>query len=243
MTRPRRSRDERERFVPDSEAPEPRYDEPEPSPPDDRMPPAERAALEGPSPAHLRLQAEQLLQRREAAAPEAWAALGNEVRQLLPRMLDDVAVQRHDAVRQKLIATLGQLEIPAAIPRLGEILSDREESATTRAFAANALGRLADPQVVALLARAVGDKDEMVRRQVARALGATDHPDAVAHLMAMKDDPSAEVAQTASEELLRYETTSGTKLGGRSRPARRAKGKRKPAADSDADPDADRRRR
>jgi HEAT repeat protein len=222
-----------ERFVPDSEAPEFRHDETEDPRAGDRMPPPDRAALEGSTLAHLRLKAERLLQRREAAAPEAWAALGPGVRELLPRMLDDVAVQRHEAVRQKLIATLGQLELTAAIPRLGGILSDADEAPATRAFAANALGRIGDPQVVPVLGSAVRDKDEMVRRQVARALGAVEHAEAVVHLLALKDDASAEVARTAADELVRYEAASGMKLGGRRRPTRRTTRKRTPAAESD----------
>lgn len=235
MTRRRGGKDERERFVPDSESPEPRYNEPDPTPSDDRMPQAGRPADAGSSRAELRVWAERLLLRREAADPEAWAALGPEVRQLLPRLLDDMAIRRNEAVLQKLMATLGQLGISDAIPRLGEMLSDRHESATTRAYAANALGRLANPQVVAWLARAVGDKDDMVRRQVARALGAIDQPDAVAHLMLMKNDASPEVARTAAEGLVGYEQRSGIKLGGRRRPTGHVTGKRAPAADLDID--------
>lgn len=233
MTSTQGGRDGRDRFVPDGEAPEPRHDEPDVPAPLDRMPPVDPRSLEGATRAHVRLRAERLLLRRETASPEAWSALGPEVRELLPRLLDDDAVVRHEAVRQKLIATLAQLGIAAAIPRLGEILSSGDESAATRAFAANALGRMADPQVVSLLAGAARDPDEMVRRQVARALGGAGHPDAVAHLLAMRDDASPEVARTAAEELLRYEPASGVKLGGRRRPARRARRTKAPATDPD----------
>lgn len=222
-----------ERFVPDGEAPEFRHDETEPRRPDDRIAPVQQAALEGTTLAHLRLKVEGLLLRRETAAPEAWAALGPEVRELLPRMLDDLAVQRHEAVRQKLMATLGQLEITAAIPRLGGILSDPDEAPATRAFAANALGRIRDPQVVPVLGGAVRDKDDMVRRQVARALGAVQHADAAVHLLALKDDASAEVARTAADELARYEAATGMKLGGRRRSSRRTARKRTPKPESD----------
>jgi hypothetical protein len=233
MNSPTGNEDRDERFVPDSEAPAPRYDEPELPGADDRIPPVERMASEGRTLAHLRLRVERLLQRREAPASEAWAALGPEVRHLLPRMLDDPAVHGHEAIRQKLMATVAQLEITAAIPRLGTILTDPEESAVTRAYAANALGRMGDPQAVPLLSAAVADKDDMVRRQVARALGAVDHVDAVPHLMALKDDVSAEVATTAAHELMRYETATGMKLGGRRRPRGRARSKRAPAAERD----------
>ena len=235
MTRRRGGHDDLGHFVPDSEGPEPRYDEPDQPPPDDRMPKTPRTSFDGPSRAELRVRAERLLLHREAADPEAWAALGPEVRQLLPRLLDDVAIRRNEAVLQKLMATLGQLGIPDAIPRLGEMLSDRRESATTRAYAANALGSLANPHGVPWLARAVADKDEMVRRQVARALGAIDHPDAVGHLMTMSDDASPEVARTAAAALIRYEERSGIKLGARRRATPRIAAKRAPATDSAID--------
>jgi hypothetical protein len=55
----------------------------------------------------------------------------------------------------------------------------------------------------------------------------------VVHLLALKDDASAEVARTAADELVRYEAASGMKLGGRRRPARRTTRKRTPAEESD----------
>jgi HEAT repeat protein len=188
---------------------------------------------EGRTLAELRLRVEELLRRREAPATSTWEALDEAVRPLLVQMLDDESVARHEALRQRVIATLGQLQVRAAIPRLGEILASRTQPSITRAHAANALGRMGDPAVVLPLARAVDDGAEVVRRQVARALGEIARPEAVAHLQKLSADRSPAVADAAREALGLASQRLGLRLARprpRKRPARR-RPPRRPALD------------
>jgi HEAT repeat protein len=167
---------------------------------------------EGGTPARLRLRVEQLLRGREVPPTEAWAELGPEVPALLIRLLDDPAVARHEALRQRVIATLGQLDVAAAVPRLAEILRDRRETPLTRTFAASALSRMQGAGVVAALGQAITDRDEMVRGEVARALGRTQDPEAVPYLAALLNDPAGHVATTAAAQLRAFERRLGRRL-------------------------------
>ncbi|WP_067840184.1 HEAT repeat domain-containing protein [Nocardia lijiangensis] len=179
------------------------YDEPLPPRAADVGPEGNWTAGESDSPADLRLRVEQLLLRREPPAADTWEALGPDAAGLLVRMIDDPAIGRRPALRDRVIATLGQLGVLGAIPRLGEIMLDRAEGAATRALAANATGRIGAREGTATLARAAGDKDEMVRRQVALALGRIGDVDAVTHLLALSTDSSAIVVEAAQDGLRR----------------------------------------
>jgi HEAT repeat protein len=195
--------------IPDLDAPQGHHDEPPAAPPQDRVPGRMGLPAEGDSPAFVRLRAERLLQRREAPPSEAWAALGGGVGDLLLQLLDDPSIVAYEALRQRVIATLGQLGIVQAIPRLGEILRDRSESALTRTFAASALGRLRDRRAVVVLGRAVAERDEMVRRQVALALGRVGTPEAVPYLLTLRADQTAHIAEAAAAGLRAYEQQLG----------------------------------
>jgi HEAT repeat protein len=159
------------------------------------------------SKAGLRLQIERLLHRREAVPVETWQALGEEATMLLVQMLDDQTLQ--EALRQRVIATLGQLGAISAISQLGDILLNRSESALNRTYAASALGKITDPRVVPLLGRAVTDQNPMVRRQVVRELGRVDQVDAVPYLLILSEDSEREVADLAASKLRNYGVRPG----------------------------------
>jgi HEAT repeat protein len=217
--------------VPDSESPPGKYDEEERPRAPDQAPPGKLQFRDPASLAELRLQVEELLQRREAPPPEAWDSLGDNARALLIQMLDDVAVSQKPALRQRVIATLGQLGVGRAVGPLGEILLSRSEDAITRAQAANALGRLQDPQAISPLARGVRDPEIVVRRQIALALGRVNHPDAIAHLEHLAADKSSVVAEAASRGLQSCEQALGIDLKIKKLRAARPEKKREPVAE------------
>ncbi len=100
-----------------------------------------------------------------------------------------------------MIATVAQLGISGAVVRLQQALLDRSETALTRTYAANALGRIDPDAAVPALAEASVDASPMVRRQVARALGAARDPAAASHLERLLEDPVPPVADIAAEGL------------------------------------------
>ncbi len=151
--------------------------------------------------AELRIRVEQMLARREPPPTEDWETLGDEALVLLTELLDDAAIKRHDAMRHRVIATIGQIGVRSALPSLGAILTDAREDALTRTYCASALGRSGHPEAVRLLGRAVGDKDEMVRRQVVLALARSGSPEAIPYLTTLVDDPTKHVASVASKKL------------------------------------------
>jgi HEAT repeat protein len=218
--------------VPDSDAPAGTYDEPAVPRRADGVPTRRFSAGGTESLADLRLRVEQLLQRREPPGPEAWEALGPGVVPLLVRLVDEVVIGRREALRDRVLATLGQLGVVAAIPRLGQILLDRREPLATRALAANAMGRIGDESATALLAQAAKDKDETLRRQVALALGRIGHPDVVPHLQVLSTDRSPIVVEAAQASLRQTEERLGVPgrlAARRTRPAPAARGTRSPA--------------
>ena len=164
------------------------------------------------SKAQLRMQVEVLLQRREPPGDEAWAVHGPSTHHMLVEMLDDLTVARRPALRQRIIATLGQLKVKVAIPRLGEILAQKSEDDLTRTFAASALGHMGDATVVPILGRAALDKSEVVRRQVAYALRRTANADAVPHLLILSEDPAKHVGEVARAGLQAFEKELGKRL-------------------------------
>jgi hypothetical protein len=191
--------------VPDLEGPAPRYDEPELNVKRDQMPSGTFKPVEIHSRATLRLQIEELLQRREPAPSSTWQELGDDAVELLLQLLDDTAIQRQEALRQRVIATLGQLNNARAVPRLGQLLLNAEEPAITRTYAASALGRIESAESVALLGQAVVDQDEMVRRQVALALGRSRDPRAVPYLLTLTNDKAGHVAEAAATQVRAYQ--------------------------------------
>lgn len=189
------------RPVTDREADPPAYDEPRIAPPGDRLTPSDVSQLPAGSRAMLRIRAEELLRRREPPSVDAWRELGPDARDLLVHLLDDAEVVRHEAMRQRVIATTAQLGVAEAMPRLGELLLDRTETPLTRTFAANALGRIDADGAMDVLGEALGADDAMVRRQIARALGAARDPRATSYLEQLLGDPAPHVAEVATAQL------------------------------------------
>lgn len=162
--------------------------------------------------ADLRLRIERLLQRKEAASEDAWAELGPDARTLLVEMLDDEAVRSVETTLQRLISVVGQLSLKRGIAPLGAILADRSAKNVTRAFAANALGRIGEGAAIEALAASVNMKDDMIRRQVAIALGRIDRDAVVPHLLKLREDESIAVAEAAAEAVGRWEEKLGQRL-------------------------------
>lgn len=207
---------------PDHDAPASDYGEPDPDVRPDRVP--ETGFNPGRSPssaAELRIQVEALLGRREAATPQAWAELGDEAREVVVALLDDWSIRSNEALFHRTIAALGTLRVKRAVPALSLLLHDKDESGLTKAYAANALGRIGERTAVAALADATRADDEMVRRQVAMALGRIDDDTAIPALLHLRDDPSTAVAEVAGEAVQRWEESTGQALG----PKRRARPK------------------
>jgi HEAT repeat protein len=200
--------------VPDAEAPPGRHDEPPVDASPDRVPDT-GFEFRSDSRADLRLQVENLLLRREAAAPETWARLGEDVQDLLVEMLQDPSLRSQPALRHRVIATVGDLGVRRSVMSLSGILQDRSEDAVTRAHAANSLGRIGDPSAVKALAMTVSVRDDMVRRQVAMALGRIDDDTVVSHLLKLSADASVAVAEMANDALRTWEDRLGTRLAAR----------------------------
>lgn len=165
--------------------------------------------------AELRIAVEQLLERREPPPTKAWEALGEDARTMLVELLDDGAVRRSDALRHRVIVTIGELGIGSGLPRLGAILTDASEKPLTRTYTASALGRSGLPDAVALLGRAINDKDDMVRRQTALSLARLDTAEAIPYLRALGKDPVKHVAAAAKDKLGALERGQGKRRGRR----------------------------
>jgi HEAT repeat protein len=196
--------------VPDSEAGPTRYNEPDIPTGVDRVP-SDRFQLSD-TRADLRLRIERLLQRKEAASEDAWADLGPDVRALLVEMLDDEAVRSREAVLHRLISVVGQLSVKRGIAPLSAILADGSARNVTRAYAANALGRIGESAAIEALVAAANVKDDMIRRQVAIALGRIDRDAVVPHLLELREDKSIAVAEVAAEAVGRWEEKLGRRL-------------------------------
>jgi hypothetical protein len=217
----------------DRRSPERNYDEPPVRRGRDVAPESSYTGPTTGSLAELRLRVEQLLTRREPPDVDAWSELGPQAPRLLVRLIDDPVIARSAAVRDRVIATLAQLGVVAAIPRLSEIMLDRSEPLVTRAQAVNAVGRIGDPGAIAALARATRDREPSVRRQVAHALGRLGDAEAVPHLQVLAHDSSTVVVEAANKSLRRYEELLGVSgLASSREPAKaRATAPRKPSAE------------
>lgn len=204
--------------IPDSEAGPTRYNEPDLPTKADRMP-ADRFQLSD-TRADLRLRIERLLQRKEAAPEDAWADLGPDARSLLVEMLDDEAVRSHEAILHRVIGVVGQLSVKRGMAPLSAILTDVSARPVTRAYAANALGRIGEAAAIDALVTSVKVKDDMIRRQVAIALGRINREAVVPHLLRLREDKSIAVAEVAAEAVGRWEEKWGQPLGAKRRAAK-----------------------
>jgi HEAT repeat protein len=191
--------------VPDSEAKPGTHDEPAVPSGSDMVPAIKWQPAKAGSLADLRIRIEQLLRRRDAVRPEDWAALGEAGHTLLVEMLDDEVIRSHDALFHRLIAILGQLGVERGVAPLGAILKTKSESNLTKAYVATALGHIGGPGVLEMLAASVADKDDMVRRQVAKSLVRLDQAAAVPHLLKLRSDKSAAVSEVATAGLQRWD--------------------------------------
>ena len=215
--------------VPDYESSPTRYNEPATPIAADRVP---AGTFEyGTSKADLRLQIEQLLLRRDSISEESWAKLGDDARTLLVEMLEDEAIRSREAILHRLISVLGQLSVKRSVAPLAAILTDRSVDSLTKAYAANALGRIGEAAGVEALVASLNVKDEMVRRQVAMALGRIDRETVVPHLIRLQGDKSIAVAEVATRALRGWEQKLGQRLAVKTRkPAeKRRKKKTMPA--------------
>jgi HEAT repeat protein len=93
---------------------------------------------------------------------------------------------------REVVVGLGAPAVPALIKALGD-----SDSAVRRA-AAEALGKLGDPQAVPALIQALGDSDSAVRRAAAEALGAIGDPQAVPALIQALGDSDWDVRRAAA---------------------------------------------
>lgn len=219
--------------VPDSKSPPTKYDEPDLPKAVDRVPGKRFAPSSRGSLAELRLRIEDLLRRKESPPESAWADLGDDARDLLVQLLDDEAIRSSDATHHRLIAVLGELGEQRSVPGLIDILADRGEPAVTKAFAIGSLGRIGGAAATNALAPLVGAKDDMIRRQVAIALGRIDRPEVIPHLLALDGDESTAVSEVAADALSAWEDKLGKPLVPRrkTRAAKQPKKKSMPAAE------------
>lgn len=127
-------------------------------------------------------------------------------------MLDDEAVRSHEAIFHRVIGVVGQLSVKRGIASLSAILADASARSVTRAYAANALGRIGEAAAIEALVTSVNVKDDMIRRQVAIALGRIDREAVVPHLLRLREDRSVAVAEVAVEAVGRWEKKWGLRL-------------------------------
>lgn len=198
--------------LPDADATPGLHDEPPIQLREDRVPRSRLGESPRNSIADLRLTIEQLLRRKEAFDRKPWEALGEQSRPLMVAMLADDALLTQPALYQRLIAALAELREARAVAPLGAMLREKSMRASTKAFAANALGRIGDPAAVEALVQLLANKDDMIRRQVAMALGRIDADSAVPHLLALARDKSAAVNEVAIDAVRRWEKRLGQKL-------------------------------
>lgn len=204
--------------IPDADAKPGVHDEPPLRGSEDRVPASRMGQGAQGSTADLRLAIEQLLGRKESFDRKPWEALGEQARPLMVALLADEALRSRGALFQRLIVALTELGEARAVAPLGMILHDKSLAAATRAFAANALGRLGEPSAVELLAGCRSDKNDMIRRQVAMALGRMNSETVLPHLLVLALDKSAAVHEVAVDAVRRWEGQLGLKLSDGLRP-------------------------
>jgi HEAT repeat protein len=197
--------------VPDRGSRPTRYNEPDLRIKADRVP-TDRFQVSN-TRADLRIRVEELLQHKEAIPEKALTALGADARSLLAYMLEDETVRSQESTLHRLIGVVGQLSLKRGIAPLSAILTDRSTSSITKAYAANALGRIGDASAIEALGASVGAKDDMVRRQVAIALGRIDREAVIPHLLRLREDKSIAVAEIVAESIGLWEGKLGQQMG------------------------------
>jgi len=219
--------------VPDLKSEPGKYNEPAQPAKPNRMPMSRLGETAPDSRAALRLRIEQLLMRRDSVGRDQWADLGDEARDLVINLVDDEAIRSNDAIRHRVIAILGELAVKRGIAPLRAILSSGSETALTKAYAATALGHIGGTTAVQALAGAVTEKDDMVRRQVAKSLARLQSVETVPLLLKLREDRSIAVAEVATKALQDWETRLGQPLGkAKKLPAAKARKKKlAPVAD------------
>jgi HEAT repeat protein len=198
--------------VPDLKSEPGKYNEPAQPGKPNRMPAGGLREATG-SRAEIRLRIEQLLMRRDSVGRDEWANLGNEARDLLIDLVDDEAIRSNEAIRHRVLAMLGELVVKRGVAPLSGILSSGSETPLTKAYAATALGHIGGTTAVQALAGAVTDRDDMVRRQVAKSLARLKSPETVPHLLKLREDRSVAVAEVAATALQDWERRLGQPLG------------------------------
>jgi HEAT repeat protein len=180
--------------------------------------------------ADLRLRVEELLRRKEAAPDSAWAELGEGAADLLVQLVHDNAIRSNPALRNRALATLGLLRIEQAVASLAQVVNDPEEVGTAKAFAVNALGRIGTAAAAEAIAPLVSADDEMIRRQVAIALGRVQDPAVLPYLIALQSDRSPAVSEVAARALGERERSVRSAVGPvkRVQSPRERGGKRRP---------------
>jgi HEAT repeat protein len=141
-------------------------------------------------------------------------------------MLDDEVVRSHEPILHRVIGVVGQLSVKRGIAPLSAILADFSARPVTRAYAANALGRIGEAAGIDALVAAANVKNDMIRRQVAIALGRIDLDAVVPHLLALREDKSVAVAEVAAEAVGRWEGKLGRRLGAKRKVAPTKSGKK-----------------
>jgi HEAT repeat protein len=114
------------------------------------------------------------------------------------------AFRRDTALKWRLVEAFGAAGAPA-VPLLIQALGDWWSEDVRRA-AAEALGKLGDPQAVPALIQALGDSDRDVRAAAAEALGKLGNPQAIPALIKALRDGSYDVRRAAAEALVKIGT-------------------------------------
>jgi HEAT repeat protein len=89
----------------------------------------------------------------------------------LRRMIEKRQGKAHVDLEIGPIMALGLMKSRASVPMLIAVLKDKNRNALARAYAATALGKIADPSARDALARALDDKQTQVKRSAMVALG------------------------------------------------------------------------
>ena len=144
----------------------------------------------------------------EDAARNALQTLGHPMLDL-PQAVAQVAAQGAWGVLiraltctqvREVVVGLGAPAVPALIQALGDL------SENVRRAAAEALGKLGDPQAVPALIKALGDDWNAVRRAAAEALGKLGDPQAVPALIQALGDRSENVRRAAQQAIQQIQT-------------------------------------
>ena len=164
----------------------------------------------------------------EDAARNALQTLGHPMLDL-PQAVAQVAAQGAWGVLiraltcpqvREVVVGLGAPAVPALIQALGD------DSNAVRRAAAEALGKLGDPQAIPALIKALGDYWYDVRRAAAEALGKLGDPQAIPALIQALGDDEFRVRRAAAEALVKIGTPAVPALiqalGNNDREVRRA---------------------